>query len=169
MKTLNLITFTIIAGLAILFVSCEKEKAGPDLADLVVGTYTGTISETPLKAGVTATTDVTKSDYNKVTIHTYSTAIDTTFMMELFENGDSLMVCNLGDDFFRQYGHDRMGQHHMMGSSSDLDWMHHMDEEHQPGEEHFGGFNMTNHTFGYKYIMNDTGGDFALLFNGTRQ
>jgi hypothetical protein len=58
------------------------------------------------------------------------------------------------------YGH-MLGQGHMMGgmmgdkNSNQSEWGHHLEDEHQQGEEHFGGFDMGNHSFNYAIKMED--------------
>ena len=167
------IKYLTISGILIVFVlalSCQKAKQTEiDLTENVVGTYKGTLTQPGLKIALEATTDVTKTNFNIVQIHCYSTVLDTTFVMELFENGDSLMVCNIGTDFITQYGHTRMNEHHMMGSTNWQDWMHHLNEEHRQDDEQFGGFNIMDHNFGYRFIMSDPHKNYILQFNGTKQ
>lgn len=170
MKVIKYLVFIGIIIVSFLALSCQKEKQTViDLSKGIVGTYKGTLTKGSLKNAVEATTDVTKTDFNMVQIHCYSTVLDTTYVMELFENGDSLMVCNIGSDFMNQYGHARMNGHHMMGSANWQDWLHHMDEEHNQGDEHFGGFNMVDHSFDYKFMMSDNLNDYTLQFNGKKQ
>jgi hypothetical protein len=79
------------------------------------------------------------------------------------------MVCLTGDDFEHMYGH-KYGEGHMSGGMMDdmqneeTEWMHHMNDEHIDGDEHFGGFDMMQHSFGYKFEMNNL--DFH--FQGTK-
>jgi hypothetical protein len=55
------------------------------------------------------------------------------------------------------YGH-MLGEGHNGGMMDDMhesetEWMHHMDEEHDEGDGHFGGFDMGNHSFSYTFQM----------------
>jgi hypothetical protein len=54
----------------------------------------------------------------------------------------------------------------MMGgmNNGSSEWMNHMNNEHEEGDEHFGGFNMSNRTFGYTIKSED--GDYH--FQGTK-
>jgi len=170
MKTIKYLGIISFAMIALLAVSCRKdnvENEARDLASEVAGTYKGSLVEIGQPGSVEAPAIVTKTEINTVDIHCYSSDFDTTFMMELFENGDSMMVCNTGNDFKMQYGHDRMEEHHeMMGDSNWQNWGHHMNEEHDGGDEHFGGFDMDNRSFGYDFIISN---DSTLQFNGLKQ
>lgn len=170
MKKIMKLTFAGIIMVSVLALSCQKENdAEVDLTKNLVGTYKGNLIEGSLKNVSEAITDVTKIGNNLIGIHCYSTILDTTFVMELFENRDSMMVCNTGDDFMEQYGHNRMEEHHIKGSMNWQDWSHHMGEEHSQNDEHFGGFNMIEHSFGYTFLMSDNFTDFTLHFNGKKQ
>jgi len=167
MKTIKYLAFTGIIIISVLALSCQKEKQTEiGLTENVVGTYKGTLKSLETGNTILATADIIKTDESIVQIHCYSTALDTTFVMEMFEYGDSLMLCNIGNDFKDQYGHDRMNEHHMMEQTNRQDWTHHMDEEHNQGDVHYGGFNMVDHSFGYTFIM---GNDSTLHFNGKKQ
>ena len=168
MRVFKYLVFTSIILMTLLAMSCKKDNdETSDLTVNVVGTYKGTLAEPSQQQSIEATAKVTKADFNIVHISCYGPGFDTTFLMELFENGDSMMVCNTGSDFKMQYGHNRMEEHHeMMGDSNWQDWGHHMDEEHDGGDEHFGGFDMDNRSFGYDFIISN---DSTLQFNGLKQ
>ncbi len=170
MKVIKYLAFTGIIIVSFVALSCQKGNSpNPDLTEGVVGTYIGTLKNGTTGNFVDATADVIKTDESIVQIHCYSTNLDTTFVMEIFENGDSMMVCNIGSEFKNQYGHGRMNKHHMMGNTNWQNWMHHKDEEHSQGDEHFGGFNMKDHSFNYTFIMSDPLKSFTLQFNGKKQ
>ena len=170
MKTIKFLTFTGIIILSVFVISCQKKTSElPELTNGVVGSYKGTLKNGSTGSQVEATADVIKTDESIVQIHCYSSIMDTTFVMEIFENGDSMMVCNIGDDFKNQYGHGRMEKHHMMGNTDWQSWSHHMDEEHDRNDEHFGGFNMKEHSFDYDFMMKDNQNEFTLMFNGKKQ
>ena len=170
MKTIKYLGITAIVMIALFIGSCTKDEnknETKDLAAEVAGTYKGSLVEIGQPGSVEATAIVTKTEINTVDIHCYSSDFDTTFMMELFENGDSMMVCNFGDDFIMHYGHARMNDHHnMMGDPDWQNWNHHLSEEHQAGDEHFGGFDRMEHNFGCRFVINS---DSTLQFNGIRQ
>jgi len=168
MKTMKYLGLASITMILVFAVSCKKDNEETrDLTVNVVGTYKGTLAEDNQPGSIEATADVTKADFNIVHISCYGPGFDTTFLMELYENGDSMMVCNTGADFKMQYGHDQMEEHHsMMGDSNWQDWGHHMGEEHDGGDEHFGGFDMDNRSFGYRFVISS---DSTLQFNGLKQ
>ena len=150
-----------IIALTVAATSCsKKEPLKKDLISQIAGTYKGTLSNSDgLKHDGTA--DVSAVNDSVVSIHCYdSVGFDTTFVMELYQNGDSVMLCSTGQDFYNQYGHYMTGQHHMsemgnmMGGSSGMtDWQQHISSQHQPGDEHFGSFDMDNGTFNYLFEM----------------
>ena len=167
MKTIKYLSLAVVLPVILLVTSCnKKDNENIDLTANVIGTYEGTLSDEGLKDAIDATADITKLDDNLVEIHCISSVLDTTFVMELFENGDSLMLCNVGDDFRNQYGHERMEDHHMMGDPNWQNWSHHMNEEHGQNDEHYGGFNMVDHSFEYRFVFSN---DSSLRFKGTRK
>jgi len=165
----------VVGGMIIISVfmlSCQKEDGTNlvlNLTESVIGSYKGTITDSGSGNVYVATADVIKSDNSIVEVHCYSDVLDSTFVMEVFENGDTIMVCSVGGDFAKLYGHSRMNEHHMMGNANGQDWGHHMDEEHDQDDEHFGGFNMNDLSFYYDFEMEDNHGDFTLEFKGKKQ
>nr|NQU90280.1 hypothetical protein [Bacteroidota bacterium] len=155
MKKQALILLTVVFLIPFLFVACEKEKTEnpTNLTTDVTGTYKGSItpSNDPDKSQ-DAIIEITRADENTVYLNMMSDILDTTFMLNLYENEDSIMVCFTEERFYEEYGHQLDEGHHMMGEGDDWSWMHHMVEQHQTGEEHFGGFELDHHTFSYSII-----------------
>ena len=174
MKNIKLITVMI----TLVFVACEDSQSLPDNA--VEGTYIGTIKdisgkngEAFLKTEGEALAEVTKIGNEIIRIHLTSVELDTTFMLNYYEDMDSVNVCFTGDDFENMYGH-MLGQGHpgsgMMGDrqNNETEWMHHLNDEHQQGDEHFGGFDMQNHTFSYQFTRMEDGLTHDILFQGKK-
>ncbi len=175
MKKMKLILGLTVAAL-LTFASCEKSETLS--VKSVAGTYKGTlISQTGLKStadgSFDATMDVSDAGNGQIEVHCYGGDIDTTFMLDYYLNGDSTMVCFTGEAFEEMYGHmkenmdNNMGTGSMMGSGdmmSGQSWMDHMSSEHEAGDEHFGGFDMTNNSF--DYIMQT--GTEELRFQGKK-
>lgn len=165
--------------IALLIVSCEKEtQTDTELSygEQIAGTYTGTFSIDGLKSGTDAFAEVEMNSDSSIWVHCYGGEIDTTFMLEIFENNDSIMVCLTGDDFFNEYGHmsghtDNMGGGMMGGSghmgSDSSGWEHHMEDSHTEGDEHFGGFDTMNHSFNYSF-RNPADQNTFIHFEGTK-
>ena len=156
----------IIAILTMFITSCDKTE---DInVNTIEGKYNGTIAiESNLKTNSNinltnslAVADVMILGNMQIEVHCYGQDIDTTFMLNYFEHHDSVMVCLTGDDFEHMYGH-RYGEGHMSGGmtgdmqNGDTEWMHHMSDEHDESDEHFGGFDMKQHSFDYMFKMND--------------
>ena len=169
----NLMGFFSLTLVLLLF-ACEKNDVLND--DEITGTYTGTLTSN--LAGKTASktnliqpaTVVVKSVGDRIEVHCFSEDFDETVMLNVYNNDNSVMVCLTGDDFENMYGH-MLGQGHMGGGmigdmqNNETEWMHHLNDEHQEGDEHFGNFDMQHHTFDYTFQMSD--GDYH--FQGTKK
>ncbi|MCF8235660.1 MAG: hypothetical protein K9G67_12180 [Bacteroidales bacterium] len=165
------ILVTAILFISLLFTACDKDdnndnKPQTDLSQTVSGSYKGSItfSDDP---GSTqdAVMEVSAASENTVEMNLMSDMLDTTFMMNLYGNGDSVMVCFTGERFNQEYDHHLDEDHHMMGNHGHMDWDHHMDEQHEPGDEHYGGFDMNHHSLNYR-IIPDGPTDIYYQFEG---
>lgn len=174
----------IMAGLALAvvlmgFTSCEKSD---DLAiDEIEGTYKGAFSVSSLLKSAPSggldedhgTAEISMMGDNQIEVHCFGEEIDTTFMLDYYEYNDSVMVCLTGGEFENMYGH-MLGDGHasggMMGDKDqgESEWMHHMNDEHNEGDDHFGGFNMSENTFTYSFRMMDGTTPYYLKFHGTK-
>lgn len=175
-------TILFIAGMTILFMSsCEKEA----VIHSIEGTYIGTLAQkTTLKSAndnvqntvdnlKSATAEVSSSGTDEIEIHCFNADFDTTFVMNYYSDNDSTFVCFTGNQFQQMYGHMR-GAGHMGGMMSDqtegeTEWMHHLNDEHQAGDQHFGGFDMNTHSFGYMFQMKNSDGTYFLQFQGSKK
>jgi len=169
----------ILAIVVIGFTSCEKTD-DIEVND-IEGVYEGTFSvSNSLKAapfdggdGDHGTAEVSMMGNNQIEVHCFGEEIDTTFMLDYYEFNDSVMVCLIGDDFENMYGH-MLGDGHMSGGmmgdvqNGESEWMHHMNDEHNEGDEHFGGFDMGEHTFTYSFYMMDGTTPYYLKFHGIK-
>ncbi len=167
-----------ILGLLVLAVSCTKNGTEKNsLIPVIEGTYTGTLSDSNgLKHEGTA--DVSAVNDSVLQIHCYDTdGFDTTFVMEFYADNDSVMLCNTGEDFVNRYGYEMTGAHHMWqamsehmsgGMSMDSnDWEQHLRNQHQPGDAHYGGFDMRDSTFTYRFVPNN-GSGLSQTFSGKK-
>jgi hypothetical protein len=174
MKKRKLIIGAILAMFVIM--ACEKTEDSNSIS--VVGSYEGTLSfETNLKniknasyATVDAIADIKPVSEGLIEMHCYGEGIDTTLMLSYFYHEDSVMVCLTGSDFEHMYGH-MLGSGHMAGGmmndmqNGETEWQHHMSDEHLESDEHFGGFDIMQHTFSYTFKMNDG----VFYFHGTKK
>ena len=150
-------------SLALLLFACQKSD---DVTyDEITGSYIGTISTIGSDPTTTvATTDIRQLG-NQIEVHCYGDGFDSTVILDVFQNGDDVMVCLTGQDFNNMYGH-------MPGQSNwnwnmphhNSEWMQHLSDEHQQSDEHFGNFDTQHHSFNYTFQMST--GDFH--FQGTR-
>jgi hypothetical protein len=121
--------------------------------DNITGTYFGEFTVNNGQQSIAGTAVVTRTDNDEIQIHCYGDILDTTLVMDAFDNGDSVMLCNNGDDFYNEYGHMGSGYHMMDMGMGESEWMYHLETDHHAGDEHFGGFDMNHHTFGYSFQM----------------
>ena len=175
MKKIKLIT--ILTGLIIFTVmACEKSELSTN--KIIEGTYVGTITEINgesnrafINTEGEALAEITRMGNETIEVHLNSVELDTTFTLNYYEDMDIVNVCFTGDDFENTYGH-MLGQDHMSGGmmndiqNNETEWMHHLNDEHQEGDEHFGGFDMQNHTFSYQFTIMEDGLTHDLLFQG---
>lgn len=166
----------VAVALLVLLTACDKNETNtPTVNGTYEGTLSGLQSKSPggLTASEPATAEITVTSENQIRVDCYSDSFDTTFMMNYYMDNDSAYVCYTGDDFEEMYGH-MLGEGHNGGMMDDMhngetEWMHHMDEEHDDGDEHFGGFDMDNHSFSYTFQMNSTDSSDDLQFQGIKQ
>lgn len=168
----NLMTLFTIISVLLLF-ACEKDDVLNN--NEITGTYIGTISsQISGKSSTTLNSKSATADISmfgdQIQVHCYAEDFDTTIMLDVYHDGNNIMVCLTGEDFENMYGH-KLGQGHMGGGmmghmqNNETEWMHHLNDEHQEGDEHFGNFNMEHHTFNYTFQKSD--GDF--YFQGTKK
>ncbi|MUP39398.1 hypothetical protein [Labilibaculum euxinus] len=155
----------------VIFVACGKND-DEQLND-ITGKYTGTLSLKSVVKSGSSSDDHAYADVmivgEQIQVHCYGEELDTTFMLDYYQHSDSVFVCHTGEEFEQIYGH-MLGENHMSGGmmgdlhNGETEWMHHLNEEHQEGDVHFGGFDMQQHTFSYLFKMEE--GDF--LFHGAK-
>lgn len=165
-----------IFGLA----ACEKSES--PIGESLEGTYVGTlINQDGLKGGSVvskseddAIAEITKIGKETIEVHIYNVELDTTFLLNYYKYMNNVEVCFTGDDFENMYGH-MLGQGHMRGGmmsdmqNDETEWGHHLNDEHQNDDEHFGGFDMEDHTFRYRLTMMEEGVPYDLQFQGLRK
>jgi hypothetical protein len=167
----NILTLTVFVALLIMTItSCNKEENQSQFdINTITGTYSGTIGEIEnYKTTQPATAIISLINETQLEIHCYSDLFDTTFIMDWYPHGDSLMLCATGNQFSQEYGHEKGNHHSGHQGASDNDWGHHMGEDHNPDDMHYGGFNMNSHRFGYIFRISENS-DFRFFeFKGER-
>lgn len=160
--------------------ACEKSES--PIGESLEGTYVGTlINQDGLKGGSVvsksedeAIAEITKIGKKTIEVHIYNVELDTTFLLNYYKYMNSVEVCFTGDDFGNMYGH-MLGQGHMNGGmmgdmrDNETEWGHHLNDEHQNDDEHFGGFDMEDHTFKYRLTMMEGGIPYDFQFQGIRK
>lgn len=167
---MKIIMITLIAA-SLLFVGCEKSN---DSENNIDGTYVGTLSSIDVLKSI-PTLSPTEAFANvkligdKIEVHCYGGELDTTFMLDFYQHNDSVFVCHTGEEFENLYGHMK-GDGHMSGGMmgdmhhGETEWMHHMNDEHKEGDEHFGGFDMEHHSFSYLFTFDNV----DIVFQGVK-
>ncbi|TVZ28743.1 hypothetical protein JM83_3893 [Gillisia sp. Hel_I_86] len=170
----------LIATIVVLTVLAACEKSEDPSENVIEGTYLGTLTHSDglKRNGASqeedAVAEVTNIGNNLLEIHCYSNELDTTFVLNYYQHDDSVLVCFNGEDFENMYGH-MLGQGHGSGSmmndkqNGETEWTHHLNDEHEEGDEHFGGFSMQDQAFGYRFKMMDGDVPYYLQFQGKRQ
>lgn len=180
MKKSMIVAGIMLAVVLMGFTSCEKSENLSNNG--IEGEYIGAFSvsnllkSAPLNGVNEAhgTAEVSMTGDGQIEVHCFGEEIDSTFMLDYYEHNDSIMVCLTGDDFENMYGH-MLGGGHMSGGmmgdigGEDTEWMHHMKDEHDHDDEHFGGFDMDEHSFTYSFRMMDGSTPYYLKFHGVKQ
>lgn len=58
---------------------------------------------------------------------------------------------------------------HMHSNENETQWEHHMEDEHDDGDIHFGGFDMDHHTFFYSFRMMENDSVYYINFQGEKE
>ncbi|WJJ96438.1 hypothetical protein [Algibacter luteus] len=176
MKKIKLLTIS-TSLLLVVLAACEKSELISDID--IEGNYVGTISiiddmdRIIIDTEEDATANISKIGNKTIRIHFNSAVTDSTFILNYYEDIDGAMVCSTGEDFENMYGH-MLGQGHtnggMMGhmQNDETEWTHHLNDEHQEGDEHFGGFDMLNHTFEYSFKRTVEDITYNMIFQGEK-
>lgn len=178
MKNIFKLSLIILVG-TLVFVSCSKSDQTTDQS--IEGAYAGSFStsntlkgaQLALAGDIKGTAVVSMINSKQIQVHCFGNAMDSTFILDIYNYGDSMKVCMTGNDFKNQYGHmmgqgSGMGGTSMMGNNSTA-WVQHMNQEHKAGDVHFGGFNMMNHDFDYTFKQKAGSSSAFLKFHGNKQ
>lgn len=169
-----------LAVLLMGFTSCEKsdDPATEEIEGVYVGSFSVSGSlKSALSGGLDKDHDtavVSMLGDMQIELHCFGEEIDTTIMLNYYNYHDSVMVCLTGTDFEHMYGH-MLGDGHMSGGmmgdlgQGESEWMHHLSDEHISGDEHFGGFDMKDHSFTYSFKLMDGSTPYYLKFHGVKQ
>ncbi len=175
----------IVAGFTLAVVmmgltSCEKSEDPPvnDIEGEYIGSFivSSSLKSTQINDNYAdhATANVSMLSDMQIEVHCFGEEIDTTFMLDYYHHGDSVMVCLTGSDFESLYGH-MLGEGHMSGgmmgdrNGGETEWMHHMNDEHDEGDDHFGRFNLSDNSFSYSFRMMDGATPYYLKFHGIKE
>ncbi|NQU80332.1 MAG: hypothetical protein HQ543_02285 [Bacteroidetes bacterium] len=176
MKNSKIIISGSITILTVFLSACSKDEIQEtERRQEITGFYTGFYSNVPLSVShdSAAQADIIATGDGEISVHCFGEALDTTFVLNYYEHNDSVMVRLTGEEFEHVYGH-MLGSGHMMGGmmgdklNSETEWMHHLDDEHKEGDEHYGWFDMMDHTFGYRFQMIDGDSSYMLDFQGSK-
>lgn len=94
-------------------------------------------------------------------------------MLNFYQENDSTFLCFSNEQFEGMFGY-AFGSTHMMGgmmgnSEDENEWMNHMMGEDYTNNEHFGGFDMMDHSFDYTFNRSEGDSIAHFHFHGTRQ
>ncbi|MBU1010653.1 MAG: hypothetical protein KKD74_10990 [Bacteroidetes bacterium] len=170
MKTLKILL--VFSTVLIAPASCRKNQDPFPMAsqyiDQIIGKYKGSYTLEGQSTQYTAYGEIGSEGGGLISIHCYGRVLDTTFAMQVYLDNDSIMLCNIGNDFNHTYGH-QYGMHHSnhyRGTSNE--WMRHMMDEHQTTDRHFGSIDMVHNTFDYRFEHVVSSPDETIVFHGQR-
>lgn len=156
-----------------IFSACSKDDVTPSALDYIndiTGNYKGvyTLSD---GSGVTdsAYAEIGHHNGNTIEVHCFGDMLDTTFLMDIYAEHDSIMLCATGENFENTYGHGKGENHMSHNGDNGTEWEHHMGDEHESGDQHFGGFNMSDHSFGYTFVLQKDNTIQNIRFEGIRE
>lgn len=157
-------TLIILLGVAVAatIASCDmnNDQIRLKLSDQIIGTYNGTLTSSLSQTKISATAEITSMNDYTVQVRCFNADIDTTFSIELYQDGNMMRACATDSDFKNQYGHNMSANHHMMGSNGNwTSWQQHMSNEHNTNDKHYGYFDMNTATFQYVFDGNSFGGN----------
>lgn len=165
MRLLNHLALPIL--FILLFSACEKQS----IDESIEGVYEGVLTPVDIQSANTenAQANVTIVGDHLIEVHCYSESLDTIFQLNYYKNYDEYMVCLTGEDFLNMYGHNLYHQNMGPGMMrNNTEWMYHLEYQHASGDEHFGKFNMADHSFEYLFEPNDQNHTMRLHFRGFR-
>lgn len=178
MKKIGFAAITVVVTMFVL-TACEKSDV-TSVGD-IEGTYVGTLinydsqkKENSSKTSEEAFADISNIGNGIIQVHFYNSEVDTTFKLNYFGHNSSVLVCFDGLEFENMYGH-KLGEGHMNGGmmgdmqNNETEWMHHLNDEHLDGDEHFGGFDTVDHTFNYRFQMMEGDKSNYFQFQGEKQ
>lgn len=178
MKSLKSIIFIGLVLSFGLFTSCNKDDdeniETNDPTGEVTGTYTGSLTTDNNKSSRDASVVVTLETEYSLRIHCFANDFDTTLIYNMFQNGDSVMICYSGQNFNNEYGHHMSTNwnncsENWNGTNYQMcTWDKHMMDDHNTGDVHYGGFNMNNHTFNYRFKVTNNSSTYFEEFSGTK-
>ncbi len=156
--------------------SCKNEKPQDESIE---GIYYGTLIKSgDIASGGSpedAVAQIAITGENEIRVSCNTSSFDTLFMLNYYSHHDSVYVCFTGEEFEEMYGH-MPGEGHSMGGgmmgdigNDETEWMHHINDEHDADDVHFGGFDMDHHAFTYTFEMMDGENPYTLRFKGTKQ
>ena len=164
MKAQNIKIWKFLISITVIIFLFSCEKSDDSNFNDVTGTYTGTLvsdlsSKSSNTESIKPATVVVSSFGNQIQIHCFAEDFDASVILDIYDHNDNVMVCLTGEEFENMYGH-MLGQGYMNGNmqNNGKDWMQHLNDEHQEGDEHFGSFDMHYHSFNYTFKINN--GDF---------
>ena len=175
MKHNTLFAGLILSTLLLAATSCEKTD-DHSISD-IEGTYRGSFSinyslKSELKDGNgehEGIAEITMMGSEQIGVHCYGDEIDTIIVLDIYRQNDSVFVCGTEDDFQKEYGHEKGGRHMGHMGESQTQWMHHLEDDHDDGDDHFGNFDMRIGAFSYSFSMMDNLNTYYLNFYGIRE
>lgn len=175
---------------AVTLTSCNKNQDVDNtpsinpLAKEVVGSYTGTVTNSLSNKTEPATMTVTSTNDTTVSLHCVSNNFDSTITLKLYENSNQLMVCYVNQDFYNEYGKYPNDNDFCNSKSQGWDngwcngnncwggndnwnaWTNHKNTQHSSTDMHYGGFNLDNNSCNYEFVVTNDTVAYSVSFSG---
>jgi hypothetical protein len=168
MKMITRLTLGVAVVLTMSITACSKDDGQVDLTKDVVGTYQGKLTNSVTNTDTASITTITYYNDYTVQVHCLGGNLDTTFLLELYPEGDMMKVCTTGDDYYKEYGKEKPKNDHMMGSGGMMTWGDHMNDDHNSGDDHYGDFDTNNNEFDYTINIENTSDNSSERFVGRK-
>ena len=152
-----MISYFISAALGMLLISCDNNDTigNKHISGVYNGILTTYLTDKPVIENNSkfAAVIVTLQE-DAIVVHCYNEDFETTIILNVYENGNNMMTCLLGEEFEKMYGHSlNFSNMEEYPISNNTQWEQHLEFEHKNGDQHIGYFNMLNNSFDYTFIV----------------
>lgn len=169
MKKYIIFKCLVILSIGIVIISCNKDDFISNTH--VIGVYNGSLTtnlgnKSSIQDSPKSATAVVTAVGDNIQVYCYNENFEATISLNIFENGDFMMTCFVGEEFEKMYGHS-LSQTNMVGfmQNNNLQWIQHLELEHKESDKHYGSFDMLNNSLSYTFLIDG----MEYYFEGLRE